>query len=108
MPARSVRLPLLLAALATAWMLLQGIAGVGDGLAILAPALLLAVPLLAGRYLGEDALERVRLARSAPPRRRRGPVLAGRPRRAAAPEPRGTLLLALRLAKRPPPALGRL
>lgn len=104
MVAASARLPLLLAVFATAWMLLQGIAGVGDGLAMLAPALLLVVPLLAGRYPGEEALERVRLARLAPPRSRRRALRTGGPRRSRACVPRGGMLLAARLAKRPPPA----
>jgi hypothetical protein len=98
---------LALAVLSMGWLLVGAFAGVMEGLAMLAPALLLLLPLLAGRYLGEDALDRLRVARARPPARRLR-------RRAAAPArnrhvalvPRGGLLLASSLATRPPPALG--
>ena len=66
--------------------------------------LLAFLPLLAGRYLGAGALERLIEARFAPARPRS-------PRRLALPRatpavlmPRGGALLARSLAKRPPPA----
>jgi hypothetical protein len=102
------RLLIGLAIVSMAWLLAHSIAGMGDGVAMFAPALLLAVPLLAGRYIGEDVIERARRARAgAPPVRDRGrsprPAL---PRPVAALVPRGGLLLAASLATRPPPVLG--
>jgi hypothetical protein len=89
-----------------AWSLAHGCHGPLEGLVVLAPSLALALPLLAGRYLGERTIERVRTARATVPAPRRD-------RRAAAPRrrptlalvPRGGLLLASSLATRPPPAL---
>ena len=68
-----------------------------------APLLLLLVPLAMGRFVGENALEARRAARSTP-RRRRLAVSLGTPHRA--PESTGAhgLLLAFRLAERGPPA----
>jgi hypothetical protein len=106
MPARDQRL-LLGAALATsALLLLAASAGHADLLAYGAPLFLLAVPLLAGRYVGEDRLERMRSSIYAP--RRRQPRAATPPachRLAATALPRGGRLIAHSLAKRPPPAL---
>jgi hypothetical protein len=88
------------------WLLVQGAEGLNEGFFMLLPAALLALPLLAGRYLGERTIERVRLARaaSAPRRRRVAPTVASQP--AFAPVPRGGLLLASSLATRPPPVSG--
>lgn len=73
-------------------------------LLLAAPALLLALPLLSGRYLGEDALDRlVRMTRPVPRRRARAslrPTAAGDGVLFA----RGGTLLARSLAVRPPPA----
>lgn len=80
--------------------------GVATGLLFLAPALLLAVPLLAGRYVGERAVARLVAAR-ARPRRSRG-AARRTPGLPAAPFPRGGQLIAWSLAVRPPPAAGRL
>jgi hypothetical protein len=71
------------------------------GLLFLAPAVLLALPLIAGRYVGAE-----RLIRAAGQRRpaacRCAPVVAApRPRRRV--PPRGGLLIAASLAVRPPP-----
>ena len=79
------------------------VAGFGAGLLLLSPALLLALPLLAGRYVGERGL--VRLARRARPRLRRL-----RPARVPRPWPRavavrGGRLIAAALAERGPPRL---
>ncbi len=76
--------------------------GVHADLLLVAPLLVLVVPLLGGRYVGEDGLERLRAARHvpAPPRarstssRRRTPVRVVR----------AGLLLAGAHASRPPPA----
>jgi hypothetical protein len=100
---RDLRLLLALAGLAMAWLLARSVAGMGEGLELLAPAMLFALPLLAGRYLGEDLLERVRLVRAVPAPRRVRPR-APRLRAVARPVPRGRALLAAHLAHRPPPA----
>jgi hypothetical protein len=73
-------------------------------LALLAPALLLALPLLLGRYVGEDVIERLRTARLAPARRRARQAASPLRRRARS-MPRGTGLMAGHLARRPPPRL---
>jgi hypothetical protein len=101
---RDVRLLLALAALAMAWLLARSVAGLGEGLEFLFPALLFALPLLAGRYLGEDLIERVRVVRAVPAPRRLRPR-APQLRAVARAVPRGRALLAAHLAHRPPPAV---
>jgi hypothetical protein len=95
-PARTV---LGLLALVALWVLGLHVGGLDTGMLFLAPAFVLALALLAGRYPGERLLTRL------VPRRRRAPrPLAGaRPAPAPVP-PRGGLLLACALAKRGPPA----
>jgi hypothetical protein len=104
MPAREQRL-LLVAALGTlALVLLLALAGHPELLAYVSPLLVVAVPLLAGRYVGEQALERLRTTRTAPrPRPAASSAPAGG-RRAAALLPRGGRLIAHSLAERGPPA----
>jgi len=105
MPARDQRLLLAAAIGASAVLLLAALAGHAELLAYAAPLFLVAVPLLAGRYVGEDALERLR---GASPARRRVPAAGRMPagtRRAAALLPRGGRLIAESLAVRPPPLL---
>lgn len=78
---------------------------VGGALLYVAPAVLLAVPLLTGRYVGEQAIERLTVRTTAPPRRTAHapvPLAARGPARAF---PRGGLLVAASLAERGPPAL---
>lgn len=72
-------------------------------LLLAAPLLLLALPLLAGRYVGEEALRRLARADGGP-RRPRSRSTTGMARRAVAIVPRGGALLATSLAVRPPPA----
>src|SRR5436190_17918740 len=100
-----VRAPVMLclsaaAALAVAVALLC--AGVGTDALIAAPALLLLLPLAAGRYVGSERL--VRIVRRRPAPRRRGPEPRPAPRRplrrAIA---RGGLLIAVALGRRGPP-----
>jgi hypothetical protein len=100
MSRRDLRMLLFLAAVAALWMLTQGIAGLDSAWLTMAPALLIVVPLVGGRYVGADALRRrTRCA----PRRPRGPVaLVARPRPPRAMR-RGGLLVARRLAGRAPP-----
>ena len=103
MARRDLRIVLALCALSLAWLLTPSVTGLGEGLALLAPALLLAAPLLLGRYVGEDALERIRAARRTVGRRVRAVFVAPRPR-----APRGArlqgALLGARGAERAPPA----
>jgi hypothetical protein len=82
----------------TAWALAHGL---DTGALFMAPALLLALPLLFGRYVGEERLL---------PRATRTPILRA-PRQLAAARPlattisRGGELIARFLAVRPPPLL---
>ena len=101
---RDLRLLLALTLLAMAWLVARSVAGMGEGLEYLAPALLFALPLIAGRYLGEDLIERVRTTRAVPAPRRVRPR-ATRLRPVARAVPRGRALLAAHLAHRPPPAV---
>ena len=99
------RLPVALLAVTLAWCLTLALLGAHGGLLYLLPALLLAAPLAIRRYPGEEALRSL----AARPRPRR------RPARLPAPPvrpdfrlvPRGALLLATSLSKRPPPALAK-
>jgi hypothetical protein len=104
---RALVAPACLSLLAALAILLCGL-HLAEGLLMAAPAVALLLPLLAGRYVGERALEAVRAVRSrtAAPRRRARIVVANRRRPALALVPRGGLLLAAALATRPPPALG--
>ena len=91
-------------ALTCCWALTLAFSGSSDVLLYMAPALLIACPLLAGRYVGEDLV--LKLASKG--RTRRRPQRAGtqpRPKPPAVWLPRGTRLLAFSLAERPPPAL---
>ena len=103
MTARDRHLLLGLAALVLALMCLP-LAGVHSDVLLAAPVLVLVLPLLAGRYVGEERL--ARLAAAFAPARRR-PAAALRPAVARAPRvlPRGGRLIATALAVRPPPAL---
>jgi hypothetical protein len=99
--ARERRLLLALAGLAPVLVAVVLLAGITPDLLLAAPLLVLVVPLLAGRYVGEERL--LRLAAARRPRRARlrpAPVRAtGR----AVVVPRGGRLLAFALAVRPPP-----
>ena len=75
------------------------VGGLDTGLLFMAPAFALALPLLAGRYLGEGVLVG---ARARPARRRRRSLCAIRPH--ARLLPRGGLLVGHALAGRAPPA----
>jgi len=75
-----------------------------ETLLFLAPALLLAIPLLGGHYVGEELVAKL----AAPRPRRRPRAGSARPRLLPALpstwRPRGANLVAFSLAKRPPPA----
>jgi hypothetical protein len=103
MTVRDRRLLLLLAALASLAVLVAGLFGHEALIAHAAPLFVVLIPLLAGRYLGE---ERIACAakRLRPPRRRPSPLaLPLAWLRGVAFLPRGGRLLACALAVRPPP-----
>ncbi len=91
-----------LVALIAVWMLGLEVLGVGDTLIYLAPALLILLPLVFGRYPGDSALaratERVRARRVRTERE-----LAPRQRSRARLLPRGGRLVGAALAVRGPP-----
>ncbi|MBX5441259.1 MAG: hypothetical protein IRZ32_06995, partial [Solirubrobacteraceae bacterium] len=83
-----------LALVAVAWMVLRGVYPAFEGLVMFAPGLFVAFWLLAGRYLGEDRLERARAARRRSDAGHGAPAAAGAtPRPPRAMVPRGGLLL---------------
>lgn len=100
----SDRRPLAFAAVTVVWLLGLELFGVEVAVAYLAPALLILLPLLSGRYPGDEALVRVAARRSRPARR---PPEAPpfRRRRAGVLLPRGGRLVASSLAGRGPPLL---
>jgi hypothetical protein len=74
--------------------------GATDGVPFLVPALLLALPLARGRYVGERTLLTLATSR---PRTRPAPARFLPTRAAERLTVRGTRLIAASLAKRPPP-----
>ncbi len=105
MAVREQRL-LVLSALVSSVLLLAGaVAGLGELLAFAAPVLVLALPLLAGRYLGEERIARAAgrmRARRSRPRSVAVPMARLRPARTVV---RGGRLIAMSLAVRPPPVV---
>ena len=100
---RDLRLLSAIAVLGVAIALAATVSGLDTGLLLLSPALSLLLPLLAGRYLGADTLERL-AARGTAPRRRRRAAVAPLPRhRPRATLIRGGRLLASARAERGPP-----
>lgn len=85
------------------WVTALAATGSTDALLFLAPALLIAIPLFGGRYLGEELIARV-VARRTRPRARSSAPARPVPSAPATWLPRGTRLIAFGLAKRPPPA----
>jgi hypothetical protein len=86
------------------WVAGLAVTGATDALLFMAPALLILIPLVGGRYIGEELI--VKLASRRRPRPRRSA-------RRATPRPvflspiwlpRGNRLIAFSLSKRPPPA----
>ena len=84
-----------------AWTAAEAVTGTRTGLLYLAPALVLALPLLLGRYVGEEQL--VELGRRTPVRRRQQALRVAGPRSYARMMQRGGELVASGMAKRPPP-----
>jgi hypothetical protein len=81
--------------------------GVQSDVLLAAPVLVFALPLLAGRYVGEEQLARLAAAFLGV-RRRPAATIASRSRRAGGRLPRGGRLIAAALAVRPPPAVAGL
>lgn len=102
MPRRDQRLLLGLAALTLLFAVVQSATGMSADVLLAAPALILLLPLLAGRYLGEDGI--ARLGAALAPVRRRPLAAAPAPRRAPRVLARGGRLIAEALAQRGPPA----
>jgi hypothetical protein len=91
----------LLALAILAWAAAEVLTGGSAGLLYAAPALLLALPLVHGRYVAEDRLAGFARGRHEPRRRPlRMPAPPSRPRVMA----RGGRLVARAMAKRPPPS----
>jgi hypothetical protein len=101
MPRRDRHILLALATLSLAFAIVQSATGISPDVLLAVPALLLLMPLLAGRYVGEDGLARLAGRREAP--RRRTPARLGERRRASRVRPRGGRLIAAALAERGPP-----
>lgn len=90
-------------AITLCWVAALAVAGSTDALLFMAPALLIAIPLFGGHYVGEELIVRI-AARRARPRRRLGTAAAWPfPSAPAEWRPRGADLIAFSLAKRPPP-----
>lgn len=91
-------------AITLCWIAALAITGSTDVLLFLAPALLIAIPLFAGRYVGEELIAKL-VAGQSDRRRRRAPAsLLPSPPPLSIRLPRGTSLIAFSLAKRPPPS----
>jgi hypothetical protein len=103
MSRRDRHLLLALAALSVALVAVHALLGLDPNLLLALPALVMFLPLLAGRYVGEDGL--ARLAALWRARKPRAIASCGRPLRAPGVLPRGGRLIAAALAERGPPAL---
>lgn len=86
------------------WVIGLAVTGSTDALLFMAPALLIAIPLIGGLYIGEELIVKLAARRARP--RRRTATASPRPLSPAPQswQPRGTRLIAFSLAKRPPPA----
>jgi hypothetical protein len=103
MPRRDQRILFGLAALTVLFAVVQAATGLNADVLLAAPALILLLPLLAGRYVGEESL--ARLGAFLATRRRPRATLLARPVRAPRALARGGRLIAEALAERGPPAL---
>jgi hypothetical protein len=103
MPRRDQRILFGLAALTVLAAVVQSATGISGDVLLGAPVLVLLLPLLAGRYVGEDGIARLG-AVLAPPRRRPVVARAAPPRRAPRACVRGGRLIAVALARRGPPS----
>jgi hypothetical protein len=101
MSVRDQRLLLAFAVGTSVLVLLAALAGHAELIAYTAPLLVVALPLVAGRYVGEGQLRQ--WSGPAPPRRRAVPAETVSVRRPAELVPRGGRLIAHALAERGPP-----
>jgi hypothetical protein len=99
-PHHVVRATIGVVVLAALWLLGLHVGGLDTGLLFLAPAFVLLLPLLAGRYVGEGAL-----APLVEPVRRAVAAAIHRARPRARVAPRGGLLVGCSLAGRAPPVV---
>jgi len=90
-------------AITVCWVIGLAATGSTDALLFLAPALLIAIPLLGGFYVGEELVARLAGRRSRPRRRWTAAPLPRQSYAASVWRPRGARLLAFSLATRPPP-----
>lgn len=92
-------------ALTLCWVAALALTGSTEALLFLAPALLIVIPLIGGRYVGEELIVKLATRRARP--RRRTAISSVRPLAPVveARRPRGNRLIAFSLAKRPPPTL---
>jgi hypothetical protein len=104
MPRRDQRILFGLAALTVLFAVVQSATGISGDVLLAAPALILLLPLLAGRYVGEEGIARL-CASLAPARRRSVAARAMLPLRAPRVLARGGRLIAVALAQRGPPSL---
>jgi hypothetical protein len=104
MPRRDQCILLGLAALTVLFAVVQSVTGISEDVLLAAPVLLLLLPLLAGRYVGEEGIARLSACLAAP-RRRSLALRAAAPLRAPRVLARGGRLIAVALAQRGPPAL---
>jgi hypothetical protein len=91
-----------LAALTLLFAVVQSATGISGDVLLAAPVLVLLLPLLAGRYLGEDRIARL-CGALAPLRRRRVALRAAQPSRPPRAMARGGRLIAVALGRRGPP-----
>jgi hypothetical protein len=85
------------------WVAALAFTGAADALLFLAPALLIVIPLLGGRYVGEELILELAARRTRPPRRSATASAWSLPPAPVDWRPRGSGLIAFSLAKRPPP-----
>ena len=85
MPRRDQHVLLGLTALSVLLAVLVSVAGIHADVLLATPALVLLLPLLAGRYVGEDGIARLGARRVAPRRRRARGVAVPRAPRACCP-----------------------
>lgn len=90
-------------AITLCWVAGLAIVGSTDALLFMAPALLIAIPLLGGHYIGEELIVNLAARRVRPPRRATTSPAWPLPSVPESWRPRGTGLIAFSLAKRPPP-----
>lgn len=90
-------------AITLCWVAALAVTGSTQALLFLAPALLILIPLLGGRYVGEELIAKLAGPRARRPRRQAGSRATPRPIAPSTWQARGTRLIAFSLAKRPPP-----